>query len=119
MIGIPGRAIHPGAIVCPCCDAELTAGTDVCPRCNTDLQDGPRCRDATVSLVFGLIGISVFPLLCSIPAIVLAHRARRELRANPGLHGREAAGWGLALGWAGCLIGVALIATSLAGALVR
>jgi hypothetical protein len=110
------RSSLPGALMtCTCCGERLQAGTDVCPRCNTDLNDGPRSKASTLSVVFGLVGIAALPLICSIPAIFLAVRARREIRRKPWLHGREAAGWGLALGLTGCLIGVALIATSFAG----
>lgn len=109
-----------GALMtCSCCGERLVAGTDVCPRCNTDLNDGPRSKASTLSVVFGLVGVSALPLICSIPAIVFAVQARREIRRKPWLHGRDAAGWGLALGLTGCLIGVALIATSFAGAFIR
>jgi uncharacterized paraquat-inducible protein A len=115
----PGSHLPGALLTCSCCGERLVAGTDVCPRCNTDLNVGPRSRASTMSVVFGLVGVAALPLVCSIPAIVLAVQARREIRRKPWLHGREAAGWGLALGLTGCLIGVALIATSFAGVLLR
>ena len=51
----------------------------------------------------------------SVPAIVMAVRARRELARNPGLHGRESAGWGLAMGIMGTVLGIALILTVVLG----
>ena len=60
-------------------------------------------------LVLGLIGLAVLPIVFSVPAIVMAVRARREIARNPGLHGREAAGWGLATGIMGTVLGIALI----------
>jgi len=102
---------------CTGCGAMLEPGTDVCPRCNTDVRGGETSRAARMSLVLGVVGLSILPIVFSIPAIVLAVRARREIARTPGLHGREAAGWGLATGIFGMVLGVALIVTVVIGGL--
>lgn len=106
------------ATLCTCCEAPLAPGTDVCPHCNTDVQDGAHSsRAATSALVLGLLGIAVVPVILSIPAIVMAMRARRELAEDPTLHGAESAKWGMTLGIAGTIIGIVLLGTVAAGVL--
>jgi hypothetical protein len=102
-------------LLCTCCGEPLAPGTDVCPRCNTDVRGGPTSQAARSALVLGLIGLAVLPILFSVPAIIMALRARRELARNPALHGRESAGWGLAMGIMGTVLGIALIFTVLLG----
>jgi hypothetical protein len=109
--GVPTRPL----ILCTCCHEPLAPGTDLCPRCNTDVRGGRRSEAARSALVLGLIGLAVLPILFSIPAIVMALRARRELAADPSLHGRDAAGWGLATGIAGLVLGISLIGTVVLG----
>jgi hypothetical protein len=110
----PGAAGTP-LLLCTCCGEALKPGTDVCPRCNTDVRGGATCQAARSALVLGLIGLAVLPIVFSVPAIVMAVRARRELARNPALHGRESAGWGLAMGIMGTVLGVALILTIVLG----
>jgi hypothetical protein len=119
-MGLPRSAQRPGASsaplqLCTCCGEPLAPGTDVCPRCNTDVRGGATSQAARSALVLGLIGLAVLPIVFSIPAIVMAVRARRELARNPGLHGRESAGWGLAMGIMGTVLGLALIFTVVLG----
>lgn len=104
-------------ILCTCCHEPLAPGTDLCPRCNTDVRGGPMSQAARSSLVLGLIGLAVLPIVFSIPAIVMSLRARRELAANPALHGRDSAGWGLAMGIIGTVLGILLIAMVILGAI--
>ena len=111
---VPGVGAGP-LLLCTCCREPLAPGTDVCPRCNTDVSGGARSQAARSALVLGIIGLAILPLVFSVPAIVMAVRARRELAANPGLHGREAAGWGLATGIMGVVLGLILIATVVLG----
>jgi len=101
--------------LCTCCGEPLAAGTDVCPKCNTDVRGGARSQAARGSLLLGLLGLAVLPIVFSIPAIVMAVRARRELARTPGLHGRDAAGWGLATGIMGTVLGIILILTVVLG----
>ncbi|HEX5250337.1 MAG TPA: DUF4190 domain-containing protein [Gaiellales bacterium] len=101
--------------LCTCCGEPLAAGTDVCPKCNTDVRGGTRSQAARGSLLLGLLGLAVLPIIFSIPAIVLALRARREIARTPGLHGSDAAGWGLATGIMGTVLGIFLILTVVLG----
>ena len=101
--------------LCTCCGEPLAAGTDVCPKCNTDVRGGARSQAAHGSLLLGLLGLAVLPIIFSIPAIVLALRARREIARTPGLHGSDAAGWGLATGIMGTVLGIFLILTVVVG----
>ena len=114
-LGYPDR-VEVATRLCTCCGMPLAAGADVCPRCNTQVvQRGPSSRDAKMSLALGLLGIAVLPILFSVPAIVLAVRARRTIARTPGMHGRDAAGWGLAMGIFGTLLGGLLVLAFLYG----
>lgn len=110
----PGAASAPLQL-CTCCGEPLAPGTDVCPRCNTDVRGGATSAAARSALVLGLIGLAVLPIVFSVPAIVMALRARRELAQDPTLHGRDAAGWGLATGIMGTVLGILLILTVVLG----
>lgn len=54
---------------------------------------------AVVSLVCGLLGWSLLPLVGSIAAVVTGHMARAEIRRTPGLDGDGLAVAGLVLGY--------------------
>jgi hypothetical protein len=109
----PGRSAP--IELCTCCGEPLAAGTDVCPRCNTDVRGGARSQAARGSLLLGLLGLAVLPIVFSIPAVALAVKARREIARTPGLHGSDAAGWGLATGIMGTVLGIFLILTVVLG----
>jgi hypothetical protein len=59
---------------------------------------------ATASLVFGIVGLLVCPVVCSVVAIVLGHRARREIAASAVRQNRGVATAGIVLGWIGIAI---------------
>lgn len=61
---------------------------------------------AVAALACGIAGLTLFPVLASIAAVVLGIMARDELRRDPALDGEGMATAGLVLGW----IGVALAA---------
>ena len=75
-------------------------------------------RDATVSLVLGLLGILLCPLVLSVPAIIFGRRARREI-STTGAGGDSMATAGIVLGWVGVALGVlgvlAIVALGLFG----
>ena len=102
---------------CTGCSALLEPGTDVCPRCNTDVRGGVTSRAARMSLVLGVLGLAALPIILSIPAIALALYARREVARHPGMHGRDMAGWGLATGIVGVVLGLALVLMIVIGAI--
>ncbi len=62
---------------------------------------------AVTSLVTGLLGWTLLPLLGSLVAIVTGHMARSEIRRSGGtLDGDGMALVGLALGWAPVVLGL-------------
>ncbi|MEP6908721.1 MAG: DUF4190 domain-containing protein [Pseudoxanthomonas sp.] len=64
---------------------------------------------AIVSLISGILGWSLLPLIGSIVAVITGHLARKEIRRNPALDGDVMAVIGLVLGWlaiVGAIIGV-------------
>lgn len=63
---------------------------------------------AIVSLVSGVLGWTVLPLIGSLVAIVTGHMARAEIRRNP----RSLTGDGLAV--AGLVLGYAMVAIAVA-----
>jgi hypothetical protein len=69
-----------------------------------------RSGRATASLVLGIVGILVFPVVCSTLAIIFGALALRDMGDHPEVTGRRMAWWGLGLGIAGLIIGIALIA---------
>lgn len=54
---------------------------------------------ATASLILGIIGIVLIPIIAPIAAIVLGRRAKDEIAANPGMTGAGLAQAGVVLGW--------------------
>ncbi len=73
-------------------------------------DDDRRSGRATAALVLGIVGILVFPVVCSTLAIIFGALALRDMGNDPDVKGRSMAWWGLGLGIAGLLIGIALIA---------
>lgn len=69
-----------------------------------------RSGRATAALVLGIVGILVFPVVCSTLAIIFGALALRDMGPDPEVKGRSMAWWGLGLGIAGLLIGIGLIA---------
>lgn len=70
---------------------------------------------AILSLVFGLIGIVVFPVVGSVVAVILGHLARKEIQADPRQQGDGLAIAGLIMGWImiglmGLIIGFVVLA---------
>jgi hypothetical protein len=62
---------------------------------------------AIISLIAGITGFSVFPLIGSIVAVVTGHMAKKEIRESNGMIGGDGlATFGLVLGYAGLAIGV-------------
>lgn len=69
-----------------------------------------RSGRATAALVLGIVGVLVFPVVCSTLAIIFGALSLRDMGADPSLQGKRLAWWGLGLGIAGLLVGIALIA---------
>jgi hypothetical protein len=69
------------------------------------VSTGETSGKAIASLVLGIGGFVILPLVLSILAIVLGRSAKREIAERPGLGGGGLATAGIVLGW----IGVALV----------
>lgn len=69
-----------------------------------------RSGRATASVVLGIVGILVFPVVCSTLAIIFGALALRDIGDRTDITGRKLAWWGVGLGIAGLIIGIALIA---------
>lgn len=74
--------------------------------------------NATASLVLGIVGLVMCPVICSIAAIALGRSAKREIAADPQLGGESQATWGIALGWVGVAFGLLVLLLFLAGTAV-
>jgi hypothetical protein len=61
---------------------------------------------AIASLVLGIAGLTVFPLIPSILALVFGGRARDEMRVDPAVSGEGLATAGVILGWIGVALSV-------------
>jgi hypothetical protein len=64
---------------------------------------------AIASLILGIAGFFVFPIVPSLLAVVFGQKAREELRRDPTLGGDGLATGGIVLGW----VGLALTAIGL------
>jgi hypothetical protein len=73
---------------------------------------------ALASLICGVVGLFLIPLLAPIAAILLGRAAQREMReAHGGLAGWGMAQAGIVMGWIGVAIAAAIAALVLAGSL--
>jgi len=71
-------------------------------------QTAPNSGMAIVSLIFGILGLTFFPLIGSIVALITGYAARNEIRESMGtLGGDGMATAGIITGWVG--IGLTLI----------
>ena len=71
---------------------------------------------ATAALVLGIVGLVVCPFVCSVLAIVLGTRARREIDASGGqVSGRGNATAGIVLGWIGLVLSLVFVLLILVG----
>jgi hypothetical protein len=67
---------------------------------------------AIISLISGILGWTLAPILGSLVAIVTGHLARKEIRRDPSLGGDSLAVVGLVLGWVavlGVLLAIAVL----------
>jgi hypothetical protein len=67
----------------------------------------PNSTMAIVSLIAGIAGFSVVPVIGSIVAVVTGHMAKKEIQESGGTIGGDGlATFGLVLGYAGLVLGV-------------
>jgi hypothetical protein len=62
---------------------------------------------AVISLISGICGLTIFPFVGSIIALITGYMAKGEIQRSAGtLGGESAATWGIVLGWIGIALGV-------------
>lgn len=67
----------------------------------------PTSSMAVVSLVAGILGLSLFPFIGSIVALITGNMAKNEIRDSRGALGGEGlAKAGVILGWIGIILGI-------------
>jgi hypothetical protein len=71
--------------------------------------------NATLSLVFGILGLLVCPVILSVAAIGTGMSAKRQIAGDPRLTGRGVAQTGIVLGAIGLAVWVVFFAIGLAG----
>ena len=64
---------------------------------------------ATASLVLGIVGIFICPLVCSVLAIIFGQQARRQIKQDPSLGGEGVSTAGYILGIVGVVLFGAII----------
>ena len=106
-------AAQPGAYTPPVADAPPIGysqpGTFV-------PAPGATSGKAIASLILGIGGFVLCPLICSILALVLGYQAKAEINASGGrLSGRGSATAGIVLGWIGIVLVLAFIALVIVG----
>jgi hypothetical protein len=70
---------------------------------------GETSGKAIASLVLGIGGFVIFPVVLSILAIVFGRSAKREISERPGLGGAGLATAGIVLGWIGVALNVVAV----------
>jgi Domain of unknown function (DUF4190) len=68
---------------------------------------------ATASLVLSLVGLIIFPIVCSILGVILGYQVRSQIDRNPGIRGRGRATWGIVLGWVGLGLWILIVLIAL------
>jgi len=110
-------------MICAQCGAENPEGAETCSECGVSLQTPaagapaygvvqPTSSMALVSLILGILGWTVLPVIGSVVAVIFGHLALGEIdRSGDQLSGRGMAQVGLILGYSALavtLLGVVL-----------
>ena len=66
---------------------------------------GQTSGKAIASLILGVGGFLIIPIVLSVLAIILGRSAKREIAERPGLGGEGLASAGVVLGWIGIAFG--------------
>lgn len=108
--------------VCPNCRATIADGSRFCPSCGAAQPAGPplpyqapsyapRRTEGTAiaSLILGIAGLIICPVIPSIIAIVLGNQAKAKIAADPNLEGEGMAKAGVIMGWIGIAWGILMV----------
>lgn len=69
---------------------------------------------AITSMVLGIAGLVVIPVILSIPAVIIGKQSEKKIAASGGtLKGAEFAKVGIVCGWIGIALGIVLIVVGL------
>lgn len=104
---------------CSNCGKEISDRAPTCPNCG---HPGPGAitpsppveGNAIASLILGIAGLIMCPLVPSILAVVYGRKSQEKLRASPHLQGEGMAKAGIVLGW----VGIAVVGLGLVVALI-
>jgi uncharacterized membrane protein YvbJ len=102
---------------CTYCGQQISDAATACTQCGHPIAplSSPAMANrrtenlAVASLVLGLAGFVVCPLVCSIIAVVLGYQARRRLDEDPTLDGEGMAKAGIILGFVGIAFGLVIV----------
>jgi hypothetical protein len=100
---------------CANCGTQLSDTATACPECGHPRASGTPGPSPTpaagavgrtegtaiASLVLGITGFFVCPLIFHVVAIILGNQAQNRIRENPTLEGEGLAKAGIILGWVG------------------
>ena len=113
---------------CENCGQQVSEQAAACPNCGHPIARAPAAYvggvkrtegTAIASLVLGIAGFVVCPLILHILAIVFGNQAKRKIQANPSLEGESMAKAGVILGWIGlgitAIVGIIIIAALASG----
>ena len=103
---------------CPQCGAPNVVGAETCQECGRPLPSTPSAQPlsdtsgtAIASLVCGILGWTLVPVLGSILAIVLGHAARSQVLESRGsVSGEGLAVAGLVLGYSSIALAIGAVA---------
>lgn len=107
---------------CANCGKEISDRAAACPNCGHPHAgagrppggSGRTDGNAIASLILGIAGLVMCPLVPSIFAVVLGNKAKERLAREPGLEGEGLAKAGVVLGWVGIAIGSVVVLALLA-----
>lgn len=90
---------------CTNCGTQMSDAATACPQCGhpRGLPGTGRRTEGTAiaSLILGIAGLIMCPLIPSIIAIILGSQARTKIANDPSLDGEGLAKTGVILGWVG------------------
>lgn len=99
---------------CTYCGKDISGAAVSCPHCgHPQVAAAPARRTegtAIASLICGIAGVSLLPLLPSILAVVFGRQARARIASDASLDGEHLARAGTILGWVGIGLGLLIVA---------
>jgi hypothetical protein len=95
-----GAALAQGAAYCGSCGAPVGAGVQASAYVSTGETNGK----ALASLLCGIGGFVLIPVVLSVLALVFGYGAQREMAERPGQSGAGLAKAGIILGWIGLAV---------------